>query len=524
VTLRNMMVREVLGGVVVLTRWIEKIESVDDMSGCSIDQKVKYTAGSFVVYDETELWNHIMVEAGHAAYTDMFHELARLVPYLVTPESRKIERYVYGLALQIFEDVACKRSKYYTKAEADFCNEITTTDAGMLRVLGERPKEKEEENVWVRDFLRSCRDNSRNSKTKVSFDQAHRLGEHRIDDLFDQLQGSQFFSKIDLRSGYHQLRVHEDDITKRLALEHRTKSAIYKINKSLQHIFSLKELKYAIASLDRSSIKDRILSAQKEAVDESAKLQKGLDEMIEQRSDGTLYYLDRIWVPLKGEVRTLIMDEAHKSKYSVHPGADKMYYDLRDRYWWPGMKNDIAEYVSKCLTCLKVKAEHQRPSGLLQQPEIPVWKWEGIAMDFVTKLPRTSSGHDTIWVIVDRLTKSAYFLPMREDYKMEKLARLYLNEIVWYDFGKKGNLAPRLCIRPIENIEKVGTDGLDSVRFVPRRVGRCPCHFQRVETLKCLADPTLQVPLNEIRVDAKLNFMEEPVEILEREFKKLKAK
>ncbi|GJR55591.1 putative reverse transcriptase domain-containing protein, partial [Tanacetum coccineum] len=124
------------------------------------------------------------------------------------------------------------------------------------------------------------------------------------------------------------------------------------------------------------------------------------------------------------------MDEAHKSKYSVHPGADKMYYDLRDRYWWPRMKKDIAEYVSKCLTCLKVKAEHQRPSGLLQQPEIPVWKWEGIAMDFVTKLPRTSSGHDTIWVIVDRLTKSAHFLPMREDYKMERLARLYLNEIV----------------------------------------------------------------------------------------------
>ncbi|GKC72118.1 putative reverse transcriptase domain-containing protein [Tanacetum coccineum] len=146
----------------------------------------------------------------------------------------------------------------------------------------------------------------------------------------------------------------------------------------------------------QSSIKDRILAAQKEAVDEFAVLQKGLDEMIEQRSDGTLYYLDRIWVPLKGEVRTLIMDEAYKSKYSVHPGADKMYYDLRDRYWWPGMKKDIAEYVSKCLTCLKVKAEHQRPSGLLQQPEIPVWKWEGIAMDFVTKLPRTSSGHDTI--------------------------------------------------------------------------------------------------------------------------------
>ncbi|GJY75613.1 putative reverse transcriptase domain-containing protein [Tanacetum coccineum] len=149
----------------------------------------------------------------------------------------------------------------------------------------------------------------------------------------------------------------------------------------------------------QSSIKDRILMAQKEVVDEFVGLQKGLDEMIEQKSDGTLYYLDQVWVPLKGEVRTLIMDETHKSKYSVHPGADKMYYDLRDRYWWPGMKKDIAKYVR-------------------------------IAMDFVTKLPRTSSGHDTIWVIVDRLTKSAHFLPMRKDYKMERLARLYLNEIV----------------------------------------------------------------------------------------------
>ncbi|GKF19157.1 putative reverse transcriptase domain-containing protein [Tanacetum coccineum] len=101
---------------------------------------------------------------------------------------------------------------------------------------------------------------------------------------------------------------------------------------------------------------------------------KSLDEMIELRIDGALYYLDRIWVPLKGDVRTLIIDEAHKSKYSVHPGADKMYYDLRDRYWWPGMKKDIAEYVSRCLICLKVKAEHQRPSGLLHQPNIPIWK------------------------------------------------------------------------------------------------------------------------------------------------------
>ncbi|GJX41143.1 putative reverse transcriptase domain-containing protein [Tanacetum coccineum] len=133
---------------------------------------------------------------------------------------------------------------------------------------------------------------------------------------------------------------------------------------------------------------------------------------------------------IRGDVRKLIMDEAHTSRYSIHLGADKMYHDLRDLYWWPGMKRDIAEYVSKCLTCSKIKAEHQKPSGLLQQPEIPEWKWEKITMDLVTKFPRSSGRYDAIWVIVDRLTKSAHFLPIREDYKMEKLARIYINEIV----------------------------------------------------------------------------------------------
>ncbi|GJZ09601.1 putative reverse transcriptase domain-containing protein [Tanacetum coccineum] len=150
----------------------------------------------------------------------------------------------------------------------------------------------------------------------------------------------------------------------------------------------------------------------------------------EQRDNGEIYFFDRIWIPSVGGVRKLIMDEAHTSRYSVHPGADKMYYDLRDLYWWPGMKRDIAEYIRRCLTCAKIKAEHQKPSGFLQQPEIPEWKWEKITMDFITKLPKSSSGHDTIWVVVDRLTKSAHFLPIREDYKTEKLAKIYTNEIV----------------------------------------------------------------------------------------------
>nr|GFA83078.1 putative reverse transcriptase domain-containing protein [Tanacetum cinerariifolium] len=123
----------------------------------------------------------------------------------------------------------------------------------------------------------------------------------------------------------------------------------------------------------QSSIKDTILVAQNEAseaVNAPAEMPRGLDDQMKRKSDGALYYLDRIWVSLMGDVRTLIMDEAHKLKYSVHSGADKIYYDLRDMYWWLGMKKYIALYVSKCLTCSKIKAEHQRPSGLLQQPKI----------------------------------------------------------------------------------------------------------------------------------------------------------
>ncbi|GKD49180.1 putative reverse transcriptase domain-containing protein [Tanacetum coccineum] len=122
------------------------------------------------------------------------------------------------------------------------------------------------------------------------------------------------------------------------------------------------------------------------------------------------------------------MHESYKSKYSIHLGSDKMYQDLKLLYWWPNMKANISTYVSKCLTCAKVKDEHQKPSGLLQQPEIPVWKWERITMDFLSGLLRTPSRY-TIWVIVDRLTKSAHFLPMKKTDSMEKLTRLYLKEI-----------------------------------------------------------------------------------------------
>ncbi|GJS84126.1 putative reverse transcriptase domain-containing protein [Tanacetum coccineum] len=326
---------------------------------------------------------------------------------------------------------------------------------------------------------------------------------------------------------------------------------------------------------------------------------------------------NRSWIPCLGDLRALIMHESHKSKYSIHPGSDKMYQDLKKLYWWPNMKAEIATYVSKCLTCAKVKIEYQKPSGLLVQPEIPQWKWENITMDFVTKLPRTAAGQDTIWVIVDRLTKSAHFLPMREDDTLEKLTRQYLKEVVSkhgvpvldldmsmpyhpeidgqsertiqtledmlracvLDFGKGWDkhlplvefsynnsyhtsikaapfeaLYGRKCRSPICWAE-VGDSQLTGPEIIhetterivqikshiqaardhhfqsrnrclslelPEKLSRVHSTFQVSKCEKNACCEPLAIPLDEIQVDDKLNFIEEPVEIMDREVKRLK--
>ncbi|GKA90057.1 putative reverse transcriptase domain-containing protein [Tanacetum coccineum] len=377
----------------------------------------------------------------------------------------------------------------------------------------------------------------------------------------------------------------------------------------------------AMNMIFQSSIKDRILAAQKEVVDEFVVLQKGLDEMIEQRSDGTLYYLDRIWVPLKGEVRTLIMDEAYKSKYSIHLGADKMYYDLRDSLrikghlpapatpWiplWKLGRDSYCYFVTSCLGLvvghgtsvvniarrfkseisylLVVSPEMESPeveSPEVEPPEL-MQKALGTRLDMSTTYHPQTDGQSerTIQTLEDMLRACVLdfggswdvHLPLVEfsynnryhsSVRCAPFEALYgrkcRSPIMWAEvgeaardhqksyadkrrkplefsvgdyvllkvspwkgmvrFGKKGKLAPRF-VGPFEIIEKIG---LVAYRLdLPEELNGVLNTFHVSNLKKCLADPTLQVPLDEIRVDTKLNFVEEPVEILEREFKKLK--
>nr|GEY15937.1 putative reverse transcriptase domain, ribonuclease H-like domain, aspartic peptidase domain protein [Tanacetum cinerariifolium] len=314
----------------------------------------------------------------------------------------------------------------------------------------------------------------------------------RIDDLFDQLQGSSMYSKIYLRSGYHQLRIREEDIpitafqtshvigSKGVHVDPAKVEAILnwsapvtptKVRQFLglagyyqrfiegfslisKPLFRLtqKNKKYEWGMEEEEAfqtLKQKLCSTPILALPEGTKNfivycdaslkgfeAKELDmrqrrwiELLSDYDCEIRYHLGRIWLPLFGGIRDMIMHESHKSKYSIHPGSDKMYHDLKKLYWWPNMKADIATFVSKCTTYAKVKDEHQKPSSLLQQPKIPEWKWEKITMDFVSGLLRTLNGYDSILVIIDCLTKSAHFLLMKKTNSIEKLAQQYLKEI-----------------------------------------------------------------------------------------------
>ncbi|GJY18335.1 putative reverse transcriptase domain-containing protein [Tanacetum coccineum] len=265
----------------------------------------------------------------------------------------------------------------------------------------------------------------------------------------------------------------------------------------------------------------------------------------------------RSWSPHFGGLRDLIMHESRKSKYSIHPGLDKMYHDLKNLYWWPNMKANISKYVSKCLTCLKVKSEYHKPSSMLVQPEIPQWKWENITMDFIMKLPKTSRGYDRsgrftsrLWqslqeALGTRLDMSTAYHPQADGQSEDNLniyhtrikaasfEALYGREcrspVCWAEVGDKVMLKGS----PWKGVIRFGKRGKLNLRYIGpfkilAKVGPVAYRLELLQELssvhntfhilnlkKCLSDESLVIPLDEIQVDDKLQFIEEPVEIMD---------
>nr|GEV35527.1 hypothetical protein [Tanacetum cinerariifolium] len=297
-------------------------------------------------------------------------------------------------------------------------------------------------------------------------------------------------------------------------------------------------------------------------------------EKLEPRADGTLCLNGRSWLPCYDDLRFVIMHESYKSKYSNHPDFDKMYQDMKNLYWWPNMKANLATYVSKCLTCERVKAKHQRPSGLLVQQAIPEWKWDNITMDFITKLPKSSQGFDTIWksfqkALGTEISMSTAYHPEtdcqseRTIQTLEDMLRAcvidfgkgWVKNLPLCEFSYNNSYHTSIKAAPYEALygqkcrslvcwAEVGEAQLTAngvrnwgygyaqgltlergctIRLdLPQELSRVHHTFHVSNLKKCYADELLVMPLEGIHVDDKLQFVEEPVEIMEQEIKRLK--
>ncbi|GKA16258.1 putative reverse transcriptase domain-containing protein [Tanacetum coccineum] len=359
-----------------------------------------------------------------------------------------------------------------------------------------------------------------------------------------------------------------------------TKCTVFTDHKSSQHILDQKELnmrqrrwlellndydceiRYHLGKANTKARKPENIK-NKDAggmlIENSKDLEKLITEKLEPCMDGTLCLNGRSWLPCYGDLRTVIMHEYHKSKYSIHLGSYKMYQDMKKLYWWPNMKADNATYVSKCLTCAKVKAEHQRPSGLLVQPEIPQRKWDNITMDFIMKLPKETGPMEKLARMYLKEVFMRHGIPVliicdrdprakREDYSNSRGDAAYLCDRVWkgleivqettekiiqikqriqaacdrqksyadlkrkpmeFQVGDK----VMLKVSPWKGIVRFGKRG----RLNPKYVGS----FKVLEK-KCFADEQLAIPLYGLHIDDKLHFVEEPVEIMDHEVKRLK--
>nr|GEW92166.1 putative reverse transcriptase domain-containing protein [Tanacetum cinerariifolium] len=271
-------------------------------------------------------------------------------------------------------------------------------------------------------------------------------------------------------------------------------------------------------------------------------------EKLEPSADGTLCLNSRSWLPCYGDLRTVIMHESHKSKYSIHLGSEKMYHDIKKLYWWPNMKANIATYVSKCLTCAKFKAEHQRPSGLLVQPKIPEWKWDNITMNFVTKLPKssqevTSEGFGYKFGYECCISSETDRQSERTIKTLKDMLRAcvinfgngWVKHFPLIEFSYNNNyhasikaapfeaLYGQKCRSPVcwaEVLKKVGA--VSYKLELPQELSRVHNTFHVSNLKKCYSDDPLVVLLEGLQLDDKLHFVEEHVEVMDREVKQLR--
>jgi hypothetical protein len=183
------------------------------------------------------------------------------------------------------------------------------------------------------------------------------------------------------------------------------------------------------------TLRDETIAAQKNDEDMGhikRRMQEGDPTVayFHEDAEGTLWLKERLVVLKKKALKKKIMDQAHTSRYSIHPRSTKMYHDLRQQFWWTRIKREIARYVSECDTCRKVKADYMKPGGLLQPLSNPKWMWDDISMDFIVELPLTVYKFNSIWVIVDRLSKSAHFIPVNINYKIHKYVEIYITRVL----------------------------------------------------------------------------------------------
>nr|GEW83368.1 reverse transcriptase domain-containing protein [Tanacetum cinerariifolium] len=278
-------------------------------------------------------------------------------------------------------------------------------------------------------------------------------------------------------------------------------------------------------------------------------------ERLEPHADETLCLNGRSWFICYGDLRIVIMHESHKSKYYIHPGFDKMYQDMKKLYWWPNMKDDIATCVRKCLTCAKVKTKHQRPSGLLVQPEIPQWKWDNITMDFITKLTKSSQGYNTIWRSLQKalgttLAMSTAYHPETDGQSKRNIQTLkdmlracvinfgkgWFKHLPLVEFSYNNSyhssikaapfeaLYGRKCHSPVcwAEVGEVQLTGPEIVQETTEKIIQIKQRIQAARDRQKSYANLKPVPLDGLHIDDKLRFVEEPIEIMDRDVKRLK--